>query len=137
MKITQTGQVHTSMQELLTLHLTHFFSALDTPDPRVQPAQTLSVNQVWSGYTEWRGQCRLPVSIGWDWQVTARDRQLHWHREALPRTNLQLINHHGQALSWHDNIMVLASWIDAHSWQTEVAQAVHCQPAIFGSLQLH
>jgi Domain of unknown function (DUF4902) len=137
MQITETGQVNTSMQDLLALRLTHFFSALDTPNLLINPGQHLSATQVFSGYTEWLGHCSLPISIGWDWQVIARDRRLYWHREALPRTNLQLINHHGQTLSWHDNLMVLASWIDAHDWQNEVAQAIHCQSVIFGSLQLH
>ena len=76
------------------------------------------------GYTEWRGDAELPISIGWNWCIHVHERAACCQREELPRTNIQLLDEKGLLLAWEDNLQVLATWVDAQHWQGEVAQAI-------------
>lgn len=125
MHLTKSGQIQVTVQELLELHLTHLYSALDTDSSNLPQAQRCGTATTLSGYTEWLGADELPVSLGWDWCITAIHHQAHWQREALPRSNIQLLNENGQALTWEDNLRVLATWLDTQSWQREVALAIN------------
>lgn len=124
MNLTDMGQVQTSMRELLDLHLEHLFSAADLDDTDLLPQQRCGTLTALKGYTEWRGQAPLPISIGWDWRVLTQGPCVHWLREEWPRTNIQLMDEAGRALKWDDNLRVLATWVDAHPWQNNVRQAV-------------
>ena len=37
---------------------------------------------------------------------------------------IQLVNEKGHPLPWEDNLRVLATWVDAQTWQHAVANAV-------------
>ena len=133
MNLTAMGQVQVSVKELLALRLKHLFSAVD-----IKPADALgkqrcgSITTI-SGYTEWLGDADLPISIGWDWCIGIQlfsmrceppAQAAHWLRDDLPRTNIQVVDEHGCALAWEDNLRVLATWVDAQAWQSDVAKAV-------------
>lgn len=124
MNITDMGQVHASMQELLTLRLKHFHSAADPEPGNTPPQQRCGTATTLSGYTEWVVDTHLPISLGWDWRIDAPDNMAQWQRDELPRTNLQLVNEQGSPLHWVDNLRVLATWVDAQDWQHTVAIAV-------------
>lgn len=124
MNITDMGQVQISVQELLALRLKHFFSTADTEPAATPPEQRCGTATTLSGYTEWVGDGTLPISIGWDWRIQAYAQAAQWQRDDLPRTNIQLLDKHGQALAWEDNLRVLATWVDAQAWQNKVASAV-------------
>lgn len=124
MNITAMGQVQTSMQELLALRLKHFHSAADPEPGHTPPQQRCGTATTLSGYTEWVGDTHLPISLGWDWRIEARDNTAQWQRDELPRTNIQLVNEQGLPLPWEDNLRVLATWVDAQDWQHTVANAV-------------
>lgn len=129
MKITDMGLVQATMQELLDLHLEHFFSAVDADPADLPPEQRCGTSTVLTGYTEWLCRAEFPVTIGWDWQVLTTEHSVHWQREKLPRTNIQLLNEDGHALAWEDSLRVLATWVDAQAWQKDVVQAVSARQA--------
>lgn len=133
MKLTGMGQVQVNVQELLALRLKHLFSAADPAPTDAPTEQRCGTATTLCGFTEWLGDTVLPISIGWDWCIDIQPfRNLsephqpaaHWHRDDLPRTNIQLLDEHGHALAWDDNLRVLATWVDAQAWQHEVANAV-------------
>ena len=126
MKITDMGLVQASMQELLNLHMGHFFSAVDSEPMTLSPEQRCGTHTTVTGYTEWLCSAEFPITIGWDWQVMMSARSVHWQRQELPRTNIQLLNEDGQVLAWEDSLRVLATWVDAQAWQKEVVHAVSC-----------
>lgn len=124
MNITDMGLVQASMQELLALRLKHFHSAADPEAGHTPPQQRCGTATTLSGYTEWVGDTHLPISLGWDWRIEARDNTARWQRDELPRTNIQLVNEQGHPLPWDDNLRVLANWVDAQDWHHTVANAV-------------
>jgi hypothetical protein len=124
MKITDMGLVQATMQELLDLRLEHFFSAVDAEPTGLSVAQRCGTPTTVTGYTEWLCSAEFPITIGWDWHVLTTEHSIHWQREELPRTNLQLLNEEGQVLAWDDSLRVLATWVDAQAWQKDVLKAV-------------
>lgn len=124
MNITDMGLVQATVQELLNLGLTHFFSAVDIDPTDLSTEQRCGTVTVISGYTEWMGSTKYPITIGWDWCILANGQAIRWQREDLPRTNIQLMNENGRALAWEDNLRVLATWVDSQFWQKDVARAV-------------
>lgn len=129
MKITDMGLVQATMQELLNLRLEHFFSALDAGPEDLPPKRRCGTSTTVTGYTEWLCSAEFPITIGWDWHVLTTEHSIHWQREELPRTNIQLLHEDGQALVWEDSLRVLATWVDAQAWQKDVVQAVSAEQA--------
>lgn len=129
MNVTSMGQVQATVQELLALRMRHLFSAAD-PEPTDAPvALRCGTVTTLSGYTEWVGEAELPISIGWDWRIDVEGQASRWRRDDLPRSNIQLLDEHGNALAWEDNLRVLATWVDALAWTGDVAQAVSAPAA--------
>ncbi len=124
MRITNMGLAQGTVQGLLNLVLTHYFSAVDADPTDLSTKQRCGTITVMSGYTEWIGSTKCPITIGWDWYIEANEQTVLWRRKELPRTNIQLMNENGQALAWEDNLRVLATWIDSHFWQKDVARNV-------------
>ena len=123
------GLVQVTMQELLDLRLEHFFSAMDTDPADLSPEQRCGTYTVLTGYTEWLCSAKFTITIGWDWQVLTIEQSVHWKREQLPRTNIQLLNEDGQALAWEDSLRVLATWVDSQIWKNDTLQAVSVRQA--------
>jgi Domain of unknown function (DUF4902) len=124
MNITDKGLVLATVQELLALRLKHLHSATDADISPLPSDQRCGTVTTLSGYTEWVADASLPISVGWDWCIQAQTQDVRWQRDDLPRTNLQLMNEHGHALHWDDNLRVLATWVDAQCWQQDVARAL-------------
>ena len=133
MKLTNMGQVQVTAQELVALRLKHLFSATDTAPTDLPAERRCGAATTLTGYTEWLGDADVPISIGWDWCIgiqptrtssVSSEQAAYWQRYDLPHTNIQLLDEHGHALTWEDNLRVLASWVDAQDWQTYVAKAV-------------
>ena len=133
MNLVAMGQVQVSVKELLALRLKHLFSATDTEPTDIPTERRCGSATTLTGYTEWLGDAEVPISIGWDWCICIRPTRLsgepseqaaYWQLNDLPYTNIQLLDEHGRALAWHDNLRVLATWVDARDWQTSVAKAV-------------
>lgn len=123
MNITLMGQVHATMQELLTLRLKHVFSAAYPAPTDISPEQRCGTETKLNGYTEWVGDTELPISIGWDWHINLNP-TVQWQRGDLPHTNIQLLDEFGQPLAWTDNLRMLSTWIDTQAWIAQVARAV-------------
>lgn len=124
MNITDMGLVQATAQELLAMRLEHFYSALDTDPVETPPKQRCGTVTTVTGYTEWLCRAAFPITIGWDWQVLTTKHNVHWQREELPRTNIQLLSENGQALPGEDSLRVLATWVDAQAWQRDVERAL-------------
>jgi hypothetical protein len=133
MKLTNMGQVQVTAKELVALRLKHLFSATDI-EPTDLPAERRCGSATsLTGYTEWQSDADVPISIGWDWCIGIRptctgsalfEQAAYWRRNDLPHTNIQLLDEHGRALTWEDNLRVLATWVDAQDWQTYVTKAI-------------
>jgi hypothetical protein len=138
MQITNMGQVRLSVQELLALRLEHLHSEAEpVPSQGHHALRQCGTTTTLRGYTEWQGVTKLPISIGWDWCIhtpttlgleSPKGQPHCWQRDDWPRTNIQLLDEHGQPLPWQLNLSVLATWVDAQAWQTEVAQALGAAP---------
>lgn len=124
MKMNDMGLIQATLQELATLQLEHLWSVLDTECPSESAIQRCGRPTQLCGYTEWRGHTDLPISMGWDWQIQTHAEHVCWERDQWPRTNIQLLDRRGLALSWEDNMQALARWIDQLNWQQQVKKAV-------------
>lgn len=124
MEITDTGLVLATIHELLELRLVHFISAVDVDPTELPVEHRCGTPTTVTGYTEWVSHAEFPITVGWDWSMLMRGRSVHWQREELPRTNVQLLSEDGHALAWEASLRVLATWVDAQTWQKEVAMAV-------------
>lgn len=122
MQISPDGLIRLSIEQLLSTPLTHLVSGLDV-DPGA-PHGNCGRQTTLSGYTEWVSANEPTISIGWDWRSQPLVDGHRWTRVGLPRSNLMLTRDTGRDTSWHGNLEILGSVVDALSWPEVMTQAI-------------
>lgn len=124
MDITAEGLIRISIAELLQVPFTHLMSGYDDDLPAVPCGSSTHI----SGYTEWVSAQQPAITIGWDWTINTINPPPFWQRVGLPRTNVLLVDEHGQDKPWEISLEHLATVADALPWHEFVEEQ-------FGSLQ--
>jgi hypothetical protein len=114
--MSDTGYLYLTFSELQAIKLSHLISGMDedgdahVPDAAVVTAIT--------GYTEWIGNAKRTITIGWDWQMLRDDVNLRLRRVSDPASNIILCNAAGVDLGQSKNAALLSAFIDSFDWQT-------------------
>jgi hypothetical protein len=117
--------VRLTADELLATPLAHLESAVDTDDGGDAPSRLGEAARLLPcirGYTEWVGQGRPNVSVGWDWTLTGQE-ELTLDPHSL-RTNVMLIDEHGVDCGQQRTAAAIIRAISACGWQAVVLAAL-------------
>lgn len=117
------GYVRLTPQCFAQMRLTHLHSGVDEDRP-LTPAEGATRSSI-TGYTEWISATRPAITIGWDWQMTARDGQIQLIPLGYPRSNLMFIDEHGNDLGYSTTEALLRFWVKSFEWQPSVHKALH------------
>ena len=115
MHLSPDGLIRLTVDQLLSTPLEHLVSGVD-PDPDAVPAACGRQTSL-SGYTEWISTQDPTISIGWDWRLQTLAAGVRWVRVGLPRSNLMLTQDSGADASWHGNLEILGTVVDALAWR--------------------
>jgi hypothetical protein len=115
MRLSPDGLIRLTVDQLLSTPLQHLVSGVDL-DPHVLPAVCGTQTSL-SGYTEWISAQDPTISIGWDWRLQTLAAGVRWVRVGLPRSNLMLTHDTGSDTSWHGNLEILGTVVDALAWR--------------------
>ncbi len=122
MHLSSDGLIRLTIEQLLSTPLTHLVSGLDA-DPTLARSACGKETSI-SGYTEWVSANEPYISIGWDWCSQRTPNGHRWTRVGLPRSNLMLTRDSGHDTSWHGNLEILGSVVDAMSWPEVMTEAL-------------
>lgn len=122
MKISSTGLIRLSIDELLCTPITHLMSCVDVEDcPKLSNCgKATSI----SGYTEWASTQEPIISIGWDWYLQVTPSGPLWSRVGFPSSNVLLIEEAGRDAGWDRSRDILATFVDALPWREQLPQVV-------------
>lgn len=113
MYLSADGLIHLTVDQLLSTPLEHLVSGLDMEIPAPDCGTQTSL----CGYTEWISTKSPTISIGWDWCLQLSVSGARWMRVGLPRSNLLLKHDTGNDATWHGNLEILATIVDALAWR--------------------
>lgn len=119
MYLSPDGMIRLTVDQLLSTPLEHLVSGVDMESPVPACGTVTSL----SGYTEWISTKTPLISIGWDWCLQVSLTGVRWTRVGLPRSNLLLTRDSGDDTTWHSNLEILGTIVDALAWR-EVLPAV-------------
>jgi hypothetical protein len=111
--------------ELRDLPLAHQESVVDMDDGEARlpnRGEAASLLPSVRGYTEWIGQGRPDVSIGWDW--TVRDTGALMLDRHSVRTNVMLVDDHGVDCGQRQTVEAVIGVISRCPWQAVVLRAL-------------
>lgn len=117
------GYVRLTPECLMQVKFTHLHSGVDGDRP-LAVAEGATRSSI-TGYTEWISATRPAITIGWDWQMTARDGQIQLIPLGYPRSNLMLIDEHGNDFGYSATEALLRFWVKSLEWQPSVQKALH------------
>ncbi len=117
------GYVRLTPECFMQVRLAHLHSGVDGDRPPIL-TEGATLSSI-TGYTEWISATRPAITIGWDWQMTARDGQIQLIPLGYPRSNLMLIDEHGNDLGPSATEALLRSWVGSFEWQPSVHKALH------------
>ena len=122
MRVSSDGLVHLSIDELLSIPLSHLISGLDGDqgDCNAICGHGTSI----SGYTEWVSTSTPSITIGWDWCIRSTVWAHYWARVGTPRSNVMLVYGAGEDAGWDKNLEILSTIVDSLPWREQVPQAV-------------
>ena len=122
MQVSPDGLVRLSIDELLSMSISHLISGLDAEQGahNAMCGQQTSI----SGYTEWVSNSTPAISIGWDWCIKSTASQPYWTRVGSPRSNVMLVYATGGDAGWTKNLEILSTVVDALPWREQIPQAV-------------
>ena len=122
MHLSPDGLIRLTLDQLLSTPLEHLVSGVDVEiqSPTAGCGRQTSL----SGYTEWISTQDPTISIGWDWRMQASANGPRWIRVGLPRSNLMLMQDTGSDASWHGNLEILGTVVDALAWREIMPTAV-------------
>lgn len=112
------GYVRSHWPLLRATRLIHHYSGLN--DDPVLTRSAGAIRCEITGYTEWVDEVGPIITIGWDWQMVGGHRKTALARLGEPRSNIMVLHHSGVDLPAEENLDVLADYIDAFDWQSEV-----------------
>lgn len=122
MRISSDGLIHLSLDELLSIPMSHLVSGVDLED--CEKISTCGKVAYISGYTEWVSNRAPIISIGWDWRLCLTSSGPLWVRAGLPRANVMLTNADVSNVGWENNFEILATVVDALPWRERLLHAV-------------
>ena len=122
MHLSPDGLIRLTVDQLLSTPLEHLVSGVDL-DANGQAASCGTQTSL-SGYTEWISTRDPTISIGWDWRLQTLACGVRWVRVGLPRSNLMLTQDTGADTSWHANLEILGTIVDALAWREVLPQVV-------------
>lgn len=120
--ISSDSYIRLRRNELDRLVLIHLLSGLDDHHPE---PNTDEVADGISGYTEWLSEGPVPVTIGWDWQMSFISGRLGLLRIGGPRSNLMFVDADQRDLGMHQTIFLLSGYVDSLNWQEPVTQYIN------------
>jgi hypothetical protein len=117
------GLVILTSAELSATSFLHLLSGVDEDHPS---ATALGATPTAiTGHTEWLSNVEPRLTLGWDWQLTARDGQVQLCRIGLPRSNFAIddssLHNAGQVETLSKN---LEQFVDRFAWQDTVLAAI-------------
>ncbi|MES2948474.1 MAG: DUF4902 domain-containing protein [Pseudomonadota bacterium] len=115
MHLSPDGLIRLTVDQLLSTPLKHLVSGVDMDGS--YPATACGTQTSLSGYTEWVSTKDPTISIGWDWCLQVSVTGVRWVRVGLPRSNLMLTQDSGYDTSWHSNLEILGTVVDALAWR--------------------
>lgn len=122
MHLSPDGLIRLTVDQLLSTPLEHLVSGVD-PDHCASLGACGTLTSL-SGYTEWVSAQDPTISIGWDWRLQTLAAGARWIRVGLPRSNLMLTVDTGADNSWHGNLEILGTVVDALAWREVLPQIV-------------
>lgn len=122
MHLSSDGLIRLTVDQLLSTPLEHLVSGVDL-DADGTPMACGTQTSL-SGYTEWVSTRDPTISIGWDWRLQTLAEGVRWIRVGLPRSNLMLTQDSGRDTSWHGNLEILGTVVDALAWREILPQVV-------------
>lgn len=122
MHLSPDGLIRLTVEQLLSTPLEHLVSGVDLDAHGV--ALACGTQTSLSGYTEWVSTQDPTISIGWDWRLQTLAQGVRWIRVGLPRSNLMLTQDSGRDTSWHGNLEILGTVVDALAWREILPQVV-------------
>lgn len=120
MHLSSDGMIRLTVDQLLSTPLVHLVSGVDMEIP----APVCGTQTSLSGYTEWISTKAPLISIGWDWCLQVSVTGARWIRVGLPRSNLMLTHDTGHDTTWHGNLEILGTIVDALAWREVLPTAV-------------
>ena len=123
MHLSPDGLIRLTLDQLLSTPLEHLVSGVDV-DATQSPAAECGRLTCLTGYTEWVSANAPNISIGWDWSLQTSANGPRWIRVGLPRSNLMLVNDTGRDASWHGNLEILGTVVDALAWREILPEVV-------------
>lgn len=120
MHISPQGLVRLTYEALSVLPMKHLISGIDRDSRQEICGRPTEL----TGFTEWVTPTSPGLTIGWEWQIGFRDGQSHYERLGLPRTNIMLVNLHGQDHGWERSLVQLARYVDSMPWPPTVDAAL-------------
>lgn len=117
------GYVRLTPGRFVQVRLTHLHSGVDGDRP-LTSAEGATLSSI-TGYTEWVSATQPVITVGWDWQMTARDGQIQLIPLGYPRSNLMFVDEQGNDLGPSATEALLRSWIESFEWQPSVHKALH------------
>lgn len=116
------GYVRMTVAALRTTPLVHLLSGVDE-DASDLPWEGASCRPI-SGYTEWVSVTTPVITLGWDWRVDVSTGRPHYERLGAPRSNVMLIDGHGQDLGFARTAGLIEAFVDAFCWQEDLHQFI-------------
>ncbi len=117
------GYLRLTPEYFMQVKLTHLHSGVDEDRPLVS-TEGATLSSI-TGYTEWVSATQPAITVGWDWQMTARDGQIYFIPLGYPRSNLMFVDKHGNDLGPPATEAFLRSWVKSFEWQPSVYKALH------------
>lgn len=114
--------VRLSLSEILSMDFSHVVSRVDI-DSRQPIAYCGRATSV-TGYTEWLSLDLSTVTLGWDWALIVDHGEVRCIRIDAPRSNVLLVDSHGQEYHWQANLVALSSIVDAVDWTSQTLACV-------------
>ena len=117
------GYVRLTPECFVQVRLVHLHSGVDEDRP-LASAEGATLSSI-TGYTEWVSATQPAITVGWDWQMTARDGQIWFIPVGYPRSNLMFVDKHGNDRGPRATEALLRSWIKSFEWQPFVYMTLH------------
>lgn len=120
--LSEDGYVRLTLETFRAIPLVHLLSDLDGED--CAPYREGATFAAISGYTEWFSATRPSITLGWDWQLTASQRQPCCVRTGEPRSNVMFVDVKGRDLGPVQTARLLETAIDGVCWQEAITDAI-------------
>lgn len=121
--LSQDGYVRITPEHFVQMKLVHLHSGVDQDRPSVS-AEGATLFTI-TGYTEWVSVTRPAITVGWDWQMTARDGQVHLIPIGYSRSNLMFVDEQGNDCGSLATEAFLRSWVESCEWQLVVRKSLY------------